>query len=160
MATWWKTTTRFSLIKTKIGFTKPCFLTLVHTVWKIDCTKIIHSFKDMFDVSHIVLQNTFETSPPTDASHETSVFWYTAAVDFIQQPVQTQYAHYLTAENPIEVAESEILVAHFCEAAPLCIINLMKLEFTDVLRTKRHWNLEKKLMQIGQTFWRFVSSQM
>jgi len=55
------------------------------------------------------------------------VFRYTgtaAAVDFIQQSVQT-----CSAEIPVAVAESEIRVADFLHVAPLCVINLMRLGF-------------------------------
>jgi len=54
--TWWKTT-RFSLTKTKISF--PHF---TPNIMKINCTNIILSFKDMFDVSAILLQNASETA--------------------------------------------------------------------------------------------------
>ena len=57
-ATWWQTT-RFTLMKNKSGCClKPgCFLISVQTFWKIDCTNITLSFKDIFDVSTVVLQN-------------------------------------------------------------------------------------------------------
>jgi len=66
--TWSKTTTRSPLLIYP-GFLKPsCSLTSVPTVWKIDCTFIIFSFKDMFDVSAVLQQKAFETlSPFTDA---------------------------------------------------------------------------------------------
>jgi len=49
--TWWKITTRFTSLKTKACFLKPsCFLTAVQTFWKIDCTSMILSFKDTFDM--------------------------------------------------------------------------------------------------------------
>jgi len=52
-----------SFIKTKIGFLKPsCFLTSVQRLWKIDCTYIILSFKDIYDVSAILPQNAFDTT--------------------------------------------------------------------------------------------------
>ena len=109
--TWWKITTRFTSLKTKACFLKPsCFLTAVQTFWKIDCTSMILSFKDMF--WYVLLQNAFQTmSPFTDAcktfchaslhypltstvrccwsrpwtASYLPVFRYTAAVEFSQQ---------------------------------------------------------------------------
>jgi len=61
-ATWWKTIC-FPL------FVKPsCFLILVQILWKISYTKNILLFKDMFDMSTVLLQNAFEMSSFTDAS--------------------------------------------------------------------------------------------
>jgi len=43
----------------------------------------------------------------------------------------------LYAEVPVAVVSSEIRVSDIRQMAPLCVINLLRLELTDVLRTKR-----------------------
>ena len=55
-ATWWKAT-HFPLLKIK-----KMPRNFSPNIIKIDCTDIIVSFKDMFDVSAVLLQNAFETT--------------------------------------------------------------------------------------------------
>jgi len=74
-----------------------------------------------------------------------SVFWYTS-VDFIQHsaacPDWFCWTSYV--EIPVALVESEC----FRQVALLCVISLMNLELTDVLRTKWHWSVPK-IMEIG-----------
>jgi len=60
------------------------------------------------------------------------VFPYTAAVEFIQQPVQTGSAEHDILKYYMAVVESEIRVGEFRQrqVAALCVINLTSLELT------------------------------
>ena len=53
----------FPLFKPKAAFLS-LLLTLLHTLRNMDCTNIIISFKDLFDVSTVLLQSTLETTTP------------------------------------------------------------------------------------------------
>jgi len=48
-----------------------------------------------------------------------SIFLYTAAVEFIQQPGEDWFCSAYSAEIPVAVVESEILVADFRQVVPL-----------------------------------------
>jgi len=54
------------------------------------------------------------------------VFRFTAAVDFVRQPVQTEMGG--RSQHLLVVVESEILVADFRQMAPRCVTYLMNLE--------------------------------
>jgi len=149
-------------------------MTSVQTLWNIHRTNIILSLKDMFDVSAVLLQNATETTTQftdvwlTPARHPAAphcisslqqtqsflltmdglclpVFQYTAAVDYIQQPVQTGSAQHLMQEFPyqslLKVKYEQLLT--FVWSCHFVTIKFTCSELTDVFRTKWHWNVQK-----------------
>lgn len=72
------------------------------------------------------------------------LFRRTAAVNFIQQPVQTGSTEYLVLKFPSQSPKAKSGLLNW--VAPLCIINVTRLELTDVFTTKRRWTVPK-LMQ-------------
>jgi len=68
-----------------------------------------------------------------------------------QQPVQRGSAE-CRAQIRVAVVDSETWVADFRQVAPLCVMNLMELELTDVFRTKRRRRVPKIVCIFVQAF--------
>jgi len=150
----------FHVLKTKKSFfRKPsCFLTAVQTLWKIDCKNVILSFKDMFDVLTVLLQNAFEMTSPftwkifchaslhkkTQLVTLTSTKFAAVQADrgrplssrllihcwcrFYSAVWSDWFCSTSYAEIPVAVVESEIRVAYFSQVSPLCVIKSMNIE--------------------------------
>lgn len=145
----------YPLIKTKNRFLKPsCFLTLVETLWNINCTNIIVTFKHLLDVSAILLQNAFEIPlmpqlwyfPPCLGTHQ--IFNGLAIRAECGDPyliVLHYCCPFYSATYPVcsTVIENKIQVADFRHVAQLCTTNLINMELTDAFRTKWRWSVPK-----------------
>jgi len=152
ITTWWKTATRFPLLETEHGFLVSfCFLTSVQTFWKIDCTHT--AFKDMLDVSAVVLQSVLRRRHHSLMLHacetirqaslhikcptNNSLLLFKQTVDGLYLPVFPIYccSRFYSAtcpdwfcwtsytQIPAAVVESEIRVADFRQVAPLYVVN-------------------------------------
>jgi len=100
---------------------------------------------------HDAVSPTRTTFAAVQADRGWSLFSRLCCCRFYSTTCPDKFCSMFYAEIHVVVVESKRRVADFRQVVPLCVINLIRSELTDVLRTKRRWSLPK-VMQIGSGF--------